>query len=239
MRPLVCKENPNLDPVEVTKLVAAKWYSLANEEKQPYMEEARLDRERFKRELKEFNKDNPEANGIPMKKSKSKSKGDTTASKSTLSGENLSGSIPKKETEGPKVMNFIGTDSELPIFTDVFLEHNKIIETELKMLRKSNMESENSVLMKHVENMTIGVSKVEGEIAATKQKNLQLEVYLTKLKCVLASGLNSISLPTLKSGASIENIDKYMSELCSPDLPQDVSNKASEIIRKLDLKISP
>lgn len=27
MRPIVCVENPIMDPVEVTKLVAAKWYS--------------------------------------------------------------------------------------------------------------------------------------------------------------------------------------------------------------------
>lgn len=38
MRPLVCEESPELDPVEVTKLVAAKWYSLSNEEKQVFEE---------------------------------------------------------------------------------------------------------------------------------------------------------------------------------------------------------
>lgn len=222
------------------------------------MEEARLDRERFKREVKEFNKDNPDA-AIPSKKSKSKTIGDLPQSKdqkkSINAADKTSGSA-KEESDGPKVMNF---NSELPIFTDVFLEHNKILETELKMLRKNNMESENAVLMKHVENMTNGVQKVEGEITAGKQKNLQLEIYLTRLKCVLASGLNSVSLESFKNGATIENIgkklsnfisivsphfyflDKFLAELCSPAIAASspaLIIQAAEAIRKIDLKIN-
>lgn len=241
MRPVVCEESPNLDPVEVTKLVAAKWYSLSNEDKQPYMEEARRDRERYKKEVKEFNKDNPEAtHHDPTKKSKNKADASSPQSNSKKKHPEEKTSESKLKThEGPKIMNFIGVNSELPIYTDAFLEHNKIIETELKMLRKSNMESENSVLMKHVENMTVGVHKVEKEIAKTKHETYELEIYLTKLKCVLASGLNSISLPSLKSGASVENIDKYMAELLSPATPETIVSKAAETIRTMDLKIIP
>lgn len=109
------------------------------------------------------------------------------------------------------------------------------------MLRKNNIEIEqqNSVLMKHIENMVNGVSKVESEILANKQRNVQLEIYLTRLRCILASGFNSLTLPTIKT-ASVENIDKYIDELSSEataaSSPMIVS-KAQEILRKMDLKI--
>lgn len=87
--------------------------------------------------------------------------------------------------------------------------------------------------------MENGVRKVEGEILSTKHQNVQLEMYLTKMKIILASGLHSVSLPSLKSGATVENIEKYMAELSSEATalksPSTV-NKAREILRKIDLK---
>lgn len=110
------------------------------------------------------------------------------------------------------------------------------------MLRKNNIEIEqqNSVLMKHVENMVNGVTKVESEILTNKHRNVQLEIYLTRLRCILASGFNSLTLPPLKTTASVENIDKYIGEMSSEAtaaaFPTIVS-KATEILRKMDLKI--
>lgn len=88
--------------------------------------------------------------------------------------------------------------------------------------------------------MENGVRKVESEVVLKKQQNMQLEVYLTRLKCVLASGLHSLQLPSIKSGASVENIEKYMTELASESTavsnPASI-NKANDIIRKMDLKL--
>lgn len=252
VRPLVCEEHPGLDPVEVTKLVATKWFGLNLEAKQPYLDEAKLDKDRFKREVKEFNRNQPEDDSTPSpQKAKKKLKAEESKSETSTASASVEIfpviSVPVKiptiirEDDVPRA--FIGSNCELPIFTDAFLEHNKIIETELKMLRKNHIEidQQNSVLMKHVENMENGVIKVEAEILTTKQKNVQLEVYLTKLKCNLASGFHSLTLPTLKTGASVENIDTYMAELTSTaaaiSSPSTV-HKATEILRKIDLKFS-
>lgn len=256
VRPLVCEEYPGLDPVEVTKLVATKWYGLKIEDKQPYLNEAKIDKDRFKREVKEFNINLRDEDSIPTP-SKSKKKLKVSESKSESSSVTPAPTVsppPAASIKIPTIIReddvpraFIGSNCELPIFTDAFLEHNKIIETELKMLRKNHIEidQQNSVLMKHVENMENGVTKVEAEILANKQRNVQLEVYLTKLNCNLASGFHSLTLPTLTAGAaviaSVENIDTYMTELTSAAAaiasPSTV-NKATEILRKIDLKFT-
>lgn len=176
-RPLVCEEFPGLDPVEVTKLVASRWFALSQEMKQPYLDVAKLDKDRFKRELKEFNKLHPELEKSSKKKSKAAKPDETKTEPSPATNvPTLPADTTKKEDDVPKT--FTGSNCELPIFTDTFLEHNKVIETELKLLRKNNIEidQQNSVLMKHIENMENGVKKVEGEIAATKYQNIQLEV---------------------------------------------------------------
>jgi len=245
IRPIVCGENANMDPVEVTKLVAQKWYALSAEEKAPYLEEAKLDKERFKKELKEFEKKHPGEASLqvpPKKKSKGGDKTKSEQSNIQQKTVKISGDKPPvpKEDDAPK---FVGNDCELPIFTERFLEHNKSIEAELKLLRKNNIEIEqqNSVLMKHIENMVNGVTKVESEILTNKQRNVQLEIYLTRLRCILAgSGFNSLALPSMHTTASVENIDQYIGEMASEATATSspaIVNKAAEILRKLDLKI--
>lgn len=267
-RPKICLEQPNLDPVEVTKLVANQWYKLPKTEKQPYIDLAKADKERYNREKEEFDRLNPdggkEIESTPKKPKSSKKRqrkndkkpesNPTDVKQPHSSSDILTNSMPstskqiqptpqqtgKRDDELPKTF-FIGMDCELPIFTDAFLEHNKTIEAELKILRKNNieMEQQNSVLMKHVENMEMGVRKVESEIAQTKKKNMQLEVYLTKLRCLLAANFHSLSLPGNKNGATVENIDKYMMDLAAETKKSHstVATKAKDILKNIDLKI--
>jgi high mobility group protein 20A len=229
-----------MDAVEITKAVAAIWYRITPEEKQKYLDEGKLDKERYERELIEYRKHHPEEVVEPPpieapKKSKSKTSPPSNGHQLCIEPPTKS-DVLKTHEEVPKA--FVGLNCELPIFTEDFLSHNKAVESELKLLRKKNIDidQENSVLMKHVENMQNGTLKVESEISAAKQQNVQLEEYLTKLKCVLASNFHSITLPALKSGASIENIEKYMQEISSVGTAPGTKNKASDIIRKMNLK---
>lgn len=276
IRPKVCSNHPELDPVEVTKLVANMWYGLPKEEKQPYLDKAKVDKDRFKKELQEFKLLNPGGGSDrekliekekPPKKKKSRQGAKLTAKSPIISEVHMqstpSSIIPKseiyplpstskqltmpqtslkKDDELPRTF-FIGMDCELPIFTDAFLEHNKTIEGELKILRKNNieMEQQNSVLLKHKENLEIGLSKVETEISHTRKKNTQLEVYLTKLRCLLAANFHSLSLPGSKGGATVENIDKYMTDLAheAKKSHSSVATKARDILKNVDLKIAP
>lgn len=122
------------------------------------MDQAKIDKDRFKRELKEFHKLHPES--LEDKNTKSKLK----EGKACVNGQTAEESIPttnnnvdvvgkhfseKKNSEIWLRIHY-GTNYELPIFAEPFLEHNKTIESELKSLRKniSEIEQQNSVLMK-------------------------------------------------------------------------------------------
>lgn len=268
VRAKVCEENPTFDPIAITKHIAANWLSLDMNLKKPYLDQAQIDKDRYFREMEEYNllykpKETNEDDEPPKKKSKKKTKSvvkaenlpstsgvsanitqpSSSSQKSTndinkLDVPSVSNAINKEEI--PKA--FLTSNCELPIFTDAFLEHNKIIEAELKTLRKNNIEIEqqNSVLMKHIENMDNGVNKVEGEIAANRQKNSQLEIYLVKLRIKLSAHFNSHTQPGWKTGATVENIDKYFQDLAveAKKHPSSVFvSKARDILKKVDLKI--
>lgn len=132
---------------------------------------------------------------------------------------------------------------EIPIFTNEFLEHNKVYDMELRSLRKSktDLEQQNSVLEKHVENMKFGVEKMITENNELEEKNRLLEIYLDKLKRKLALALATLPLPSAPNGATVENIEKYMQDLYKMSTSNShgpaTLNKAKDIIRKLDLQI--
>lgn len=282
MRPKVCEERPELDSVEITKLVASKWYALPKEEKQPYLDDAKVDKDRFESELKAYKTLNPDEvteEKQPAKKQKvsNKKQGKDVKSKEATDNNHDNHEIPESSKPStsstpiptpstsynmPSSSSFshvparpstnqnsmkidedilkvlIGQNCEVPIFTDTFLEHNKVIESELKILRKNNVEIEqqNSVLMKHIENMQNGVSKVESEIAENRKRNMQLEVYLTKLRVILSANFNSLQIPGWKGGATVENVDKYITDLAKVS-SNSTLNKARDIIKKIDLQI--
>lgn len=132
---------------------------------------------------------------------------------------------------------------EIPIFTNEFLEHNKNFDMELRTLRKSkaDLEQQNAVLEKHVENMKFGVEKMVNENDELQEKNRLLEIYLDKLKRKLANAFSGLAIPTEPQGATVENIEKYMNDLYKMSTSNTHGpaslNKAKDIIRKLDLQI--
>lgn len=114
---------------------------------------------------------------------------------------------------------------------------------ELRSIRKSktDLEQQNYVLEKHVENMKFGVEKMITENNELEEKNRLLEIYLDKLKRKLALALSALPLPTAPNGATVENIDNYMQDLYKMSTSNSTGpatlNKAKDIIRKLDLQI--
>lgn len=89
-------------------------------------------------------------------------------------------------------------DYDIQIFTDEFLDHNKTVDSELRVIRKSNIdfEQQNSVLEKHVENMKNGIDKLNHDNIDLDKKNLLLSSYLEKLKKKLSTALSSLSIPS-------------------------------------------
>lgn len=134
-------------------------------------------------------------------------------------------------------------DYDIPIFTDDFLEHNKALDSELRTLRKSqtDYEQQNSILEKHVENMQNGVDKLSGETVSLKETNRVLANYISRLRMKLVESLSGLSIPSHSQGASLDNIEQYMSDLQNMVTNNSHGpaslNKAKDIIRKADLQL--
>lgn len=117
------------------------------------------------------------------------------------------------------------------------------MESELKKLRKLNTdyEQQNAVLEKHVENVRNGITKTNTEIADNQNEMDKLSKYLDRLRQKLAHQLRNLSIDAHPNGATIENIDKFMSdlyEMAKNDSHGPASlNKAKDLLRKIDLNI--
>lgn len=223
-------KNPTLSAVEITKMLAEEWSNLSDEVKKPFLEAAEVDRLRYHREVSEYKQNNVTVGSNSSKKPKSNGDGDSDHKDAVPY---LNGKEEKREIR-------VG-DYEIPIFTDDFLEHNKVIDSELRMLRKSNIdyEQQNSVLEKHVENMDNGIQKLENETSSLRARNATLQSYLQKLRTVLAGALAGLPIGPEHKGATAENIDQYMAELhqmAKSSTHGHTLNKAKDIIRKLDLQ---
>lgn len=237
---------------------------MTDDGKQPYLQAADLDKKRYYKEVGEYKEAQKasEAEAKEAEKAQKKieknSKKDNIQTKPSLTNNTHSltnGDTSSSSSSGPKLKT-----GDIPIFTDEFLEHNKVIDSELRLLRKSNTdyEQQNAVLEKHVENMQNGIDKLESEIVAIRENNTMLESYIDKLKRKLATAFASLSLPGKQNfkrfeiffiniyefynlgyqdGANFDNIEGYMLELQTLTHPPSTINKAKDVIRKLDLQI--
>lgn len=221
-------KNPSLTAVEITKLLAEEWGNLSDEVKKPFLEAADADRERYHREVIQYKQQNDEQ----ANSKKPKTNGEDS---------DIGKEVPYLNGKEDRPREIRVGDYDFPVFTEDFLEHNKVVDSELRMLRKSNIdyEQQNSVLEKHVENMDNGIQKLENETQSLKTRNAVLQSYLQKLKSVLAGALAGLPIGPAKQGATVDNIDKYMSELhqmAKSSTHGHALNKAKDIIRKLDLQ---
>uniref|UniRef100_A0A182K866 HMG box domain-containing protein n=1 Tax=Anopheles christyi TaxID=43041 RepID=A0A182K866_9DIPT len=228
----VRQKHPNLTPIEVTKIMAEEWSKLPEERKKPYLEAAEVDKERYNKEISEY-KLNNEAKAKALQNEAQIVRKEVCEPKVVVS------SIPYVNGKLEQKVARQG-DYDIPIFTEDFLDHNKIIDSELRTLRKSNIdyEQQNSVLEKHVENMENGIQKLDSEKSGLEARNAVLESYLLKLRTTLANALQSLPLSSDYPGATIDNIDQYLENLhqmADTSSQGHTLNKAKDIIRKLDL----
>lgn len=245
---------PDKTSIEVTKLIAEEWNAMGEELKKPYLQAAEADRERYNQEITVFNKNKIDKKIETQTPAISNGNGSTVAAAGGGGNgikSNINAANNKTQTNGKENSSVYPTAKDIrrmgehgiPIFTDEFIDHNKSVDLELRMLRKSNIdyEQQNSVLEKHIENMKFGVEKMKTENSELAEKNRLLENYLQKLKLKLVQSFSALSIPSEPNGATVENIEKYMTDL--HDMATSNShgpaclNKAKDIIRKLDLQI--
>ncbi|MGH0119077.1 UNVERIFIED_CONTAM: hypothetical protein FKN15_052278 [Acipenser sinensis] len=218
-------EWPDAPFPEITRMLGNEWTKLPPEEKQHYLEEAERDKERYMRELQQYQK--TEAYKHFNRKVQEKQKGKQHRPDLCF---------PQKDTEGKERSVF-----DIPIFTEEFLNHSKAREGELRQLRKTNMEFEerNAALQKHVESMRGAVERLEGDVMQEHSRNTLLQQHLETLRQALTASFSSLPLPGSGETPTLDTIDSYMNKLHSiilanPQEHENLINTVRDVISRLE-----
>ncbi|XP_041356179.1 high mobility group protein 20A-like [Gigantopelta aegis] len=226
------QENPNLIFSEITKMLGAEWSKLPPQEKQRFLDEADKDKERYLKEIEAYQKTESYRTFKLMQEKKIKGDLEDTDTPG-LNGSTIDLNPDEEES---------GT-FDIPIFTEDFLDHNKARENELRQLRKqtTELEEQNAILSKHIENMKLAIEKLEVEAVQQRSTNMALQSHLEMLRTALTTHFSTVPLPGTNEVPTLETIDTYMTKLHTIilDSPQDHESLIStvrEIIGKLNIE---
>lgn len=134
-------------------------------------------------------------------------------------------------------------DTDIPIFTDQFLQHNKLRESELRQLRKANSdyEQQNAILQRHAEEVSGATSKLRAETAAAAERTAALLTHRRTLVAALVQALQLLPIPGGPSGATEQNIEEYLEKLqglAAEGKNIAVLKQARDILNKIELPIN-
>ncbi|XP_035439323.2 high mobility group protein 20A isoform X2 [Spodoptera frugiperda] len=134
-------------------------------------------------------------------------------------------------------------DTDIPIFTDQFLQHNKLRESELRQLRKANSdyEQQNAILQRHAEEVSGATAKLRVETAAAAERTAALLAHRRTLVAALVQALQLVAIPGGPTGATEQNIEEYLEKLQS--LATEGKNSAvvkqvRDILNNIELPIN-
>ncbi|ESO85095.1 hypothetical protein LOTGIDRAFT_196090 [Lottia gigantea] len=198
------RENPNLSFSEITKVLGAEWSNLQQREKQRFLDDAEKDKERYQTEMEAYQK--TDAYKQFKSQQEKRLKGDIEEDM------NVNGDTLEEENDTTTSTN---GNFDIPIFTEDFLDHNKARESELRQLRKqtTELEEQNAILSKHIENMKQAIDKLEVDSVQQRNSNLALQNHLDNLRSTLTSHFSTIPLPGTNEIPSLDTIDTYMGKL--------------------------
>ncbi|KAM3965237.1 high mobility group protein 2 [Aphomia sociella] len=265
-------EQPDLGFAELTRQLASEWSKLPAEEKQQYLDAADQDKERYIREWAEYKKTDAykefrrqqmeqKESSNPSKKIKHNSTQEIAATPNVqqsteqgvvpVNGTNLAVAPAVRQQTPPRPRPCItpaseelaGGDTDIPIFTDQFLQHNKLRESELRQLRKANSdyEQQNAILQRHAEEVSGATSRLRTETAAAAERTAALLAHRRALVAALVQGLQSLALPGGPPGATEANIDEYMEKLQSlatDNKSSTIVKQARDILTRIELPIN-
>jgi len=250
-RETVRAENPDITFSDLSKKLAAEWSALKEIQKIKYNEMAKLDKERYDKEFTEYqmtdaykqyleSQQTGEAAGPAKKKSKK------TSSVSTSKRPSFDESDHEASRDEPPQLTISrssdGGPSNFPIFTEEFMEHNKVREQEVRQLRKStaDFEEQNAVLGKHIDNMKSAIGKLEVETVQQRQNNASLQQHLDSLRQLIVSAFRGQQVPGVVEHLTMENTDQFVLRLHSlmseaPGPAQDlIIRTAKDIVARMD-----
>ena len=215
-RETVRKETPEMSFADISKKLANEWSQLGHEEKQRYVERAEIDKERYSREFQNYQQTNEYKEFVAQQEAAKKANGEV---KSGPSSSKKAKKSKKKDNEtviSNEDSRSSSTSSEIPIFRDEFLELNKARETELRSLRKtvSEFEEQNAVLQKHVDNLRSAATKLERDIALTKENTQSLDQQLNGMKSLVRTHLSRFTsqVPNFEQ-VTDENVEDFAAKL--------------------------
>ncbi|XP_068633752.1 high mobility group protein 20A [Battus philenor] len=266
-------EQPELGFAELTRQLASEWSKLPAEEKQQYLDAADQDKERYIKEWAEYKKTDAykefRKQQMEQKDSVSASKKvkhnipPETCSQNVAAGAaqqsehnviTQSTPVVTRQPTPPRPRpcitpalgdDLIGGDTDIPIFTDQFLQHNKLRESELRQLRKANSdyEQQNAILQRHAEEVSAATTRLRAETTAAAERTASLVAHRRALVATLVQALQQLALPLPggTSGATEANIDEYMDKLQSlatENKNNNIVKQARDILNRVDLPIT-
>ncbi|XP_075061009.1 SWI/SNF-related matrix-associated actin-dependent regulator of chromatin subfamily E member 1-related isoform X2 [Mixophyes fleayi] len=201
-------QHPDLPFPEITKMLGAEWSTLPAPEKQRYLDDAERDKQKYMKELREYQQSEVYkmcAEKIQEKKIKKEETGASAVS--TL----LNGHMQKT---GDSLSDGFSS-FDVPIFTEEFLDQNKVREAELRRLRKMNMEFEeqNTILQRHTESMNSAKERLEQELALEERQTMVLQQQLQTIRQILLTSFSSLPIPGTGETPTMGNLDLYMAKL--------------------------
>ncbi|XP_057185862.1 high mobility group protein 20A isoform X2 [Triplophysa rosa] len=224
-------ERPDMPFPEITRMLGNEWSKLPPEEKQRYLVEADRDKERYMRELEQYQKTEAYKHFSRKVQEKQKGKRHRGDAGRQAPGESLHEDLEIKDR----------SVFDIPIFTEEFLNHSKAREAELRQLRKTNMEYEerNAALQKHVESMRSAVDRLEGDVLQERTRNSLLHQHLETLRSALTHSFSTVPLPGSGETPTLESVDSYMKRLhniilSNPQEHQHLINTVRDVVNRLD-----
>nr|XP_055048775.1 high mobility group protein 20A isoform X3 [Misgurnus anguillicaudatus] len=224
-------ERPDMPFPEITRMLGNEWSKLPAEEKQRYLDEADRDKERYMKELEQYQKTEAYKHFSRKVQEKQKGKRHRGDTGRQATGESLHEDLEIKDR----------SVFDIPIFTEEFLNHSKAREAELRQLRKTNMEYEerNAALQKHVESMRSAVDRLEGDVLQERTRNSLLQQHLEMLRSALTHSFSTVPLPGSGETPTLDSIDSYMKRLHSiilsnPQEHQHLINTVRDVVNRLD-----
>uniref|UniRef100_A0A8C5M728 GIPC PDZ domain containing family member 3 n=1 Tax=Leptobrachium leishanense TaxID=445787 RepID=A0A8C5M728_9ANUR len=201
-------QHPDLPFPEITKMLGAEWSTLPGPEKQRYLDEAERDKQQYMKELREYQ----QSEAYKMCAEKIQEKKIKKEESSTSSITNLLNGYTHKNAQCDGFSTF-----DVPIFTEEFLDQNKVREAELRRLRKINMEFEeqNAILQRHTENMNTAKERLEQELAQEERQTMVLQQQLQTVRQILLTSFSSLPIPGTDETPTPANLDVYMAKLHS------------------------
>lgn len=213
-------KNPGMSFGELTKIIAAKWKELPTEEKQKYINEAEIDKERYVKEMADYKKSDSYRQYI---KENTQAKMARHSDDSQMFDPMLNSSLNgiKTNPQEPNLnwlqqeANIAGFD--IPVFTEEFIEHSKNREHEMRQLRKeiNELEQQNSVLHKHIDSLKQTTTKIDSDIDRFKNSNGLLQKNIDLFRQTILHCFNNIPLPNTQDYPTPQNIDDYIMRIYS------------------------